>query len=125
MLPHWQQIAPRLSFLEVEPDVLDGLRADLSWPDALIPAGYFPGAPQFRTLDFSDFLVLTRDDLPEDVAYAIAWILGETRDVLESQYWHLPPERSPVTYPLDPVTMGVSPVPLHPGARRYYSALPR
>jgi TRAP-type uncharacterized transport system substrate-binding protein len=124
MLPHWQQIAPRLSFLEVEQDVLDGLRADLSWPDALVPAGYFPGAPEFRTLDFSDFLVLTRDDLADDVAYAIAWILGETRDVLESQYRHLPPERSPVTYPLDPVAMGVSPVPLHPGAQRYYSALP-
>ncbi|MFE9789660.1 FAD-dependent oxidoreductase [Nocardia salmonicida] len=63
-------------------------------------------------------------DLPEDVAYAVAWILGETRHLIESQYLHLAPERSPITYPLDPPTMGISPVPLHAGAASYYRALP-
>ena len=125
MLPAWQQIGADLNFLEVEPDVLRGLRDDLSWSEAIVPEGYFPGAPQFRTLDFSDFLVLAREDLPGDLAYAIAWVLGETRHVIEGQYRHLPPDRSPVTYPLDPVTMGVTPVPLHPGAARYYKALGR
>jgi uncharacterized protein len=51
-------------------------------------------------------------------------VLGETRHLIESQYWHLPPERSPITYPLDPTAMGRSPIPLHPGAARYYEALP-
>lgn len=124
MLPHWQQLAPDYHFLPVEEDVLAGLEADYGWPAATVEDGYFPGAGSFRTLDFSDFVMLTTSDLDEDIAYAVAWILGETREVIENQYRHLPPERSPITYPLDPVTMGRSPIPLHPGAGRYYEALP-
>ncbi|SDT80319.1 hypothetical protein SAMN04489716_9153 [Actinoplanes derwentensis] len=125
MLPAWQQISPDLNFLEVEADVLESLWNDYSWPAATVDDGHFPGSGSFRTLDFSDFLVLTRADLPDDVAYAIAWVLGETRHLIEGQYRHLAPERSPITYPLEPATMGVTPVPLHPGAARYYQALPR
>ncbi|MFI6521488.1 TAXI family TRAP transporter solute-binding subunit [Spirillospora sp. NPDC050679] len=124
MLPHWQEFGGDFHFLEVEEEVLDGLRDDLSWPAAVIEEGYFPGCPSFRTLDFSDFLVLARADLADDVAYAVAWILGETRHLIERQYRHIPPERSPITYPLDPVAMGRAPIPLHPGAAEYYDALP-
>jgi hypothetical protein len=124
MLPHWQQLAPDYHFLPVEQDVLAGLEDDYGWLAATVEDGYFPGAGGFRTLDFSDFVMLTTTDLDDDIAYAVAWILGETREVIEKQYRHLPPERSPITYPLDPVTMGKSPIPLHPGAARYYQALP-
>lgn len=124
MLPQWQTLARDFVFLEVEQTVLDGLWADFSWPAAEVEEGHFSGHDGFRTLDYSDFLVLTRSDLPEDVAYAIAWVLGETRHIIEAQYAHIPAERSPITYPLDPVTMGRSPVPLHSGAAQYYDALP-
>ncbi|PXX71529.1 hypothetical protein DFR70_101963 [Nocardia tenerifensis] len=124
MLPQWQRFGGDLHFLEVEPDVLAALEAEFGWPAATVEEGYFPGAPAFRTLDFSDFLLCTTTELPDDVAYAIAWILGETRLLLEQQYRHLTPERSPVTYPLDPVAMGRTPIPLHDGAARYYNALP-
>jgi uncharacterized protein len=124
MLPHWQQLAPDYRFLPVEDEVLAALEADLGWPAADVADDYFPGARAFRTLDFSDFLVLTSSELDEDVAYAVAWVLGETRHLIESQYRHLPPERSPITYPLDPPAMGRAPIPLHPGAARYYEALP-
>ncbi|WP_156755836.1 TAXI family TRAP transporter solute-binding subunit [Actinokineospora pegani] len=124
MLPHWQRFGPDFDFLEVEPEVLASLEADFGWPAATVDDEFFPGRSAFRTLDFSDFLVLTRSDLPDDVAHTIAWILGETRHLIEQQYRHLPPERSPVTYPLDPPTMGRAPIPLHPGAARYYAALP-
>lgn len=123
MLPAWQEVGKEMNFLEVEEEVLDSVRDDFGWPAAHVDDGYFPGRSAFRTLDFSDFLVLTRADLPEDVAYAIAWVLGETRHIIEGQYRHLAPERSPITYPLDPVTMGKAPIPLHPGAGRYYDAL--
>ena len=125
MLPGWQQIAEQMTFLPVEAEVLRSVEADFGWPDAVIPAGYFPGAPELHTLDFSDFLIIVRADMPDDVAHALAWILGETRQLLESQYTHLPSDRSPVTYPLDPLTMGQTPIPLHPGAARYYESLPR
>ena len=123
MLPHWQQFGSDCNFLEVEPEVLGSLRADFGWPAATVADGFFPSRSSFHTLDFSDFLVLTRSDLPYDVAYAIAWILGETRAIIEAQYAHLPPERSPITYPLQPHAMGVTPVPLHPGAAHYYQTL--
>ncbi|MEU2288026.1 TAXI family TRAP transporter solute-binding subunit [Streptomyces sp. NPDC013178] len=124
MLPDWQEIGRHLNFLEIEDDVLQGLYDDFAWPTVVVVDDFFPGQAAFRTLDFSDFLVLTRSDLPDDVAYAIAWVLGQTRHIIEAQYRHLAPERSPVTYPLDPVTMGETPIPLHPGAGRYYKALP-
>ena len=125
MLPAWQEIGADLHFQPVEDDVLAALDRDLGWPDADVPDGWFPGSPGFRTLDFSDFLVLGSAGLADDVAYAVAWVLGETRAVLERQYAHLPPEKSPVTYPLDPVAIGRTPVPLHPGAAAYYDALPQ
>jgi uncharacterized protein len=124
MLPHWQKFGVDFNFLEVEEPVLAALDAQYKWPAATVADRFFPGRGAFRTLDYSDFLVLTRQDLPEDVAYAIAWVLGETREVIEAQYRHLPPERSPITYPLDPHTMGQAPIPLHPGAAEYYAALP-
>ncbi|MCT7660744.1 TAXI family TRAP transporter solute-binding subunit [Mycobacterium deserti] len=123
MLPHWQQISEDLNFLSIEDDVLRTLQDDLDWPDRVIPAGYFPGAPEIHTIDFSDFLIIARAELADDVAYALAWILGEAKDLFEAQYLHIPSERSPVTYPLDPVTMGKTPIPLHPGAARYYAGL--
>ncbi len=124
MLPHWQRLAEEFRFLPVEDHVLGALDAEYGWPAATVEDGYFPGADGFRTLDFSDFLMITTADLDEDVAYAVAWILGETRHLIEGQYLHLPPERSPITYPLDPSTMGRAPIQLHPGAERYYDALP-
>ena len=124
MLPHWQKFGLEFNFLEVEEPVLAALEARYKWPAATVADGHFPGRAAFRTLDYSDFLVLTRRELPDDVAYAIAWVLGETRDVIEAQYRHLPPDRSPITYPLDPHTMGQAPIPLHPGAAQYYAALP-
>ncbi|WP_040786790.1 TAXI family TRAP transporter solute-binding subunit [Nocardia pneumoniae] len=124
MLPQWQQFGADYHFLEVEPEVLASLDADFGWPAATVADGFFPGCGSFRTLDFSDFLMFTTSELADDLAYAIAWILGETRHLIEAQYLHLAPERSPITYPLDPPTMGRTPIPLHPGAARYYKALP-
>ncbi|MBF6341154.1 hypothetical protein IU450_35510 [Nocardia abscessus] len=124
MLPHWQQFGADYRFLEVEPEVLASFDRDFGWPSATVADEFFPGRSAFQTLDFSDFLVVTRADMAEDLAYAVAWILGETRHLIEAQYRHLPPERSPITYPLDPPTMGITPIPLHPGAAVYYQALP-
>ena len=126
MLPPWQEVArdPGLRFVPVEEAVLQHLETAAGWPRATVPAGYFPGQDDpFPTLDFADYLVVCREDLPDDLAHLIAHCMGETRGVLEDQYRHIPPERSPVTYPLDPVQMGRTRIPLHPGAARYYQGL--
>ncbi|MGW2048955.1 TAXI family TRAP transporter solute-binding subunit [Streptomyces sp. NPDC001858] len=118
----WQEIGRDLNFLDIEEDVLTGLYEDFCWPATTVADGCFPGRAAFRTLDFSDFLVLARADLAGDVAYAVAWILGETRHLFDGQD-HPGPERGPVTRPVDPAAMGRTPIPLHAGAARYYRAL--
>ena len=127
MVPVWQELAvdPGLTFLSLDGATAERIEATTGWPTAEVPAGYFPGQVEPVTaLEFSDFVVVCRADLPEDVAHLIAWSLGETRSVFEAQYHHIPPERSPVTYPLDPIVMGsTTRIPLHPGAAKYYDSL--
>jgi TRAP-type uncharacterized transport system substrate-binding protein len=123
MTQWWQDLADatELSFLPLEENVLAAMERDYSWPRASLPDLYLRGmAGPFTTLDFSDFLMIARDDLPDDVAYLIAWCLCERRQVIDQAYRHIPPERSPVTYPLVPQKIAQTMIPLHPGAARYY-----
>jgi uncharacterized protein len=123
MTQWWQDLAnaTELAFLPVEEPALAAMMRDYRWPRATLPAGYLKGmdAP-FTTLDFSDFLMIARADLPDDVAYLLAWCMCERREVLERFYRHIPAERSPVTYPLVPAKIAATTIPLHPGAERYY-----
>lgn len=126
MTPGWRKAAEArpLTFVPMEDDALASLEEEFGWPRAILGAGYLRGVDRdLPTLDFSDFVLLVREEMDEELAYLLAWCMGETRDALEVQYRHLPPERSPVTYPLDPKTMGRTPVALHPGAARYYEVL--
>jgi TRAP-type uncharacterized transport system substrate-binding protein len=125
-VPTWQDVAqqPGLRFLPLEAAAAAQLRDAFGWRTLEVAAGFFPGLDEtIPALDFADFLVACRADLPEDLVFLIAWCLVETRAQFERQFRHLPPERAPVTYPLDPVAMAETPVPLHPGARAYYDEL--
>jgi TRAP-type uncharacterized transport system substrate-binding protein len=126
MTPGWRDAteARDAVFIPMEDGPLVEAERTLGWPRATLPARYLRGLDMdLTTLDFSDFGFICRDDLPDDVAHLIAWVLGETRANLERQYQHIPPERSPVTYPLDPVKIGRTFIPLHPGAARYFEQL--
>lgn len=123
MTQWWQDLANAvpLHFLPVEEAALAGMMRDYRWPRASLPAGYLKGMEsELTTLEFSDFLMIARADLPDDVAYLLAWCMCERRAVLDRFYAHIPPERSPVTYPLVPKKIATTPIPLHPGAERYY-----
>jgi uncharacterized protein len=63
-----------------------------------------------------------REDVAEDVAYLLAWCLTEKRAGLQSLYAHIPPERSPLSYPLVPEKMAIAPLALHAGTRRYFES---
>jgi uncharacterized protein len=125
MTPWWPQAvdARKAVIVPLEESALDALTRDLYLQPNPLPAGFLPGqsAPA-AALDFSDFVVVVRDDMPDDVAYTLTWCLVETRATLERQYQHLPADHSPLSYPLQPQRMARPSLPLHPGAERYYRA---
>lgn len=127
MTPWWEQVVEELQFvpLQAEPSAL--ARFAQEYPGAAdqrptpLPAGFWKSLSEpLSSLDFSDFVILVRDDMSHDVAHLLTWCLVETRDSIEGQYCHLRPERSPLTCSLDPKKMVQTSVPLHHGARRYY-----
>lgn len=123
MTPWWREAveAREAVLLPAEPDALDALEREHGWNRAELAAGFFPGQlDALPALDFSDFVIVVREDMPEDIAHLLTWCLVEKRGTIERQYHHIPPERSPLTYPLDPAAMSKPSLPLHPGARRYY-----
>jgi hypothetical protein len=125
MTPSWQRIASRrpVRYIPWGDQVLAGL-SRLGWPAGELPVGYLPGQDQpIRTIDFSDFQVICREDLPEDVAYLAAWCMVMTRVALEVQYRSFPRDRTPLTYPIDPKALRDTSIPLHPGALRAYEDL--
>lgn len=121
--PHWRRLAETidLTFVPVEEFAAARLLERFGWPNSTLPNGYLQGMPgPHACMDFSDFLLLATPDLPERIAYAIAWCLIERWDGLEQQYRHLPADRSPVSYPIDPRQACRTPIPLHAGADRYF-----
>jgi hypothetical protein len=123
MTQYWRDMADKLdlAFLPIEPAARDRLAATFGWPSAILPKGYLRGMDrELEFLDFSHFLLVTTTALADDVAYSMAWSLVERWDDLEVQYRHIPPERSPVSYPLDARAACRTPIPLHPGAESYF-----
>ena len=122
MTPGWQRIAQKrpVRYLDWNAAVFAGF-AEHGWQERSVPAGYLPGLEHdLRALDFADFLLVCRDDLDDDVAYLITWCMIRTRQALEAQYAMLPPERSPLVSPIDPIEMANTPIPLHSAAERAY-----
>ncbi|KRA24910.1 hypothetical protein ASD65_11080 [Microbacterium sp. Root61] len=125
MMPAWQRIADRrpIRYLEWGDTVLNGFAA-LGWPSAVVEKGYLPSLDRdLLTLDFADFVLLCREDLDPEVAYLATWCMVKTRRAIEGQYAHMPQDRTPLGYPLDPAEMRNTPVPLHDSARQAYDDL--
>jgi TRAP-type uncharacterized transport system substrate-binding protein len=123
MTSYWREMCAsrKMNFLPFEDSALSEVETKFAWRRAEVTADRFPGLPgPFQALDFSDFLLVCRDDFPDDIAYVIASLLCETSEILESQYRHIPPKDSPVTYPLRPRKIATTPIPLAIGAERYY-----
>ena len=124
MTPWWSHVIEEMGWvpLPAEEAATKVLAEQVGLRGNRLPKGYWKNLDvDLPTLDFSDFIVLVRDDMPEDVAYLLTWCLVEQRLSFERPYHHLPPHRSPLSYPLVPENMANSPVPLHSGAKRYYA----
>jgi hypothetical protein len=123
MNSYWADLANdvELSFLPIEPEAKHILLRDYGIPTAMIPKGFLRGIEQeMEFLDFSHFELLTTTDLPEDIAYALSWALIEKFGTLQGMYSHLPPDRSPISYPIKPKEAWRTLIPLHPGSERYF-----
>lgn len=123
MTPWWRGLVEggRVIPIPAEPDALGKLLGKNGFKPASIRGGFWDKIEEeIPALDFADFTVIVREDMPDDVAYLLTWCLVQTRDQIEAQYTHLPSERSPLTYPLDPYAMAKSSIPLHPAAKRFY-----
>jgi TRAP-type uncharacterized transport system substrate-binding protein len=124
MSPEWQRATTERDtrFIPMEADALAALERELGWPSGTLPPNYLPGIDdELMTLDFSDFLVLVHEEMPDDVAYLLTWCMNETGEAIERQYRHIPADRSPVGYPLDSRKLQRTPIALHPGAEHYYA----
>ena len=98
MTPWWADVVEKRGMIPIpaEPRALSLLSEKLGLGSNTLHAGFWKSlTADLPALDFSDFLVLVRDDLPEDVAFLLTWCLVETRNVIERLYHHLPPQRSP------------------------------
>ena len=123
MTKYWRDMTAARDwvFLSLDKDLLGRFESAYAVAPKVVPAGRFKGQDQpLDTIDFSDFLLMARAELADDVAYLLAWCLCNTRATIEAQYLHLAPENSPLTYPLNPRAMATTSLPLHPGAQRYY-----
>jgi TRAP-type uncharacterized transport system substrate-binding protein len=122
MTPGWAHIVENKLVRPVpaEPATLEKLEHDLGMGTKVLPKGFWKDSEEMPALDFSDFLVVVRDDMPEDVAYLLTWCLVETRANIEAKYKHIPQHKSPLSYPLDPKKMGKTSLPLHSGAEKFY-----
>ena len=123
MNSYWTDLANKveLDFLPVEAEAKAILARDYGMPTAKLPQGFLRGLDrEMEFLDFSHFEILTTTDLPEDIAYALAWALIERFGTLQGMYSHLPPDRSPISYPIKPKEACRTLIPLHPGAERYF-----
>jgi TRAP transporter TAXI family solute receptor len=111
-----------MRFLPIDAPVLDALRERYGYQQADIEAGEFRGTDKpVPTLDWSQWLVIVREDLPDEVAHLMTQVIVEDRADFESKYKHLPVLESALYYPIRPEELGMTaPVPLHPGAERYY-----
>ncbi|HTY94423.1 MAG TPA: TAXI family TRAP transporter solute-binding subunit [Steroidobacteraceae bacterium] len=103
----------RLRFLPVAPDLLARIARELDGDLVNVPVGYLRGVDRpIATVGRSGHAIFARADLPEPFAYLVARQIDERQDLLK---WSIRP------FSYNPHTVWkAGPVPLHPGAARYY-----
>lgn len=106
-----------MTFVGAEPQVVQQMEKEFGWPSVTVPANYYPGQTKpFQMLDFGSWMICVRQDIEDDLAYRIAQIFIEKVqevDPAKGGFGGNPQK-------FDPVTAIQVPIPLHPGAMRYY-----
>lgn len=123
MVSNWTDLVNKydMTFIPIAPEAMKILVDDYGLKPAVVEKGRLKNDADVPCLDWSNWGILCRDDMPDDVAYRVVSVMVEKRADFEARFRHMPVHQSPLTYPIDPKRMphGVD-VPLHPGAERYY-----
>lgn len=104
---------PGIRVLPIPRDQVRTMRAQYPFLQPLVvPGGTYAGMPDpIETLGVSSLLV-ARDDLDEQLAYRLTRTLFEVLPELQAVH--------PAARLIDPEQAPATPIPLHPGAARYY-----
>jgi len=121
MSPVWAAIAAarKVHILPIRDDVRERMLRKYGFERAEIPAGHASGAVEpTATVDFSGWLLLCRDDLPDEWAYTVARACDETRRGVEEDQ----AGRGEIAIPIDSrYLFNQTVIPLHAGALAYAS----
>ena len=113
-----------VKFLPVSEEVLNQLQQQFGFQRSVIRKGlYGSNTPDRDTpvVDFSDWVLITTTQLPDDLGYLTAQVAVENRADVEAFYTSVPVRERGMDLPLKPEIMWKNVgVPLHPGAERYY-----
>lgn len=120
----WHQFLDRrpMRFLAMDERAVDELAREYGYERAVLEPGEHAGISEpTLTLDFSQFLLMVRADLDDEIVRLVTETIVEDHAVLESKYRHLPLNRTPLLYPLEPESLcRTGAVPLHPSAEAHY-----
>lgn len=123
MVSNWSELVAQhpMNFIPIEPDAMRELVDVYGLKPAVIEKGRLRNQEDVPCLDWSNWAILCRDDMTDDVAYRVTSVMVEERAEFEARFRHIPVHQSPLTYPIDPKRMPLeTQLPLHPGAQRYY-----
>ena len=124
--PAWLELGRKrlMRYLPIDESILRDLETRYGYKSAVLSKGMFPGIEgDVPCVDFSDWLLFTREDMPDDFIYLMTKIFVEKRERLfEFHFRNIPVEACNLTCPIDPkqVWKNVGEIPIHRGAERYY-----
>jgi uncharacterized protein len=124
--PAWLELGRTrpMKYLAIEEPILQDLASRYGFRSAVLPKGMFLGIDNdVPCVDFSDWLLFTREDMDEDFVYLLTKIFIERREFLfEYHFRGIPVEICNLTCPIDTtkILSNLGGVPLHKGAERYY-----
>lgn len=103
-----------IKFLHIEPEISKYLQENYGFQPALLPAGSFPGQDEDVELVGGPTTVFCREDLPDEVAYALTKSIVDNYEYLQQNlgaFKDFTPDKAAST---------ASGLPFHPGAEKYY-----
>jgi TRAP-type uncharacterized transport system substrate-binding protein len=124
--PAWLELGRKrlLRYLPIDEPILRDLENRYGYKRAVLSKGMFPGIEgDVPCVDFSDWLLFTREDMPDEFIYLLTKLFVEKRERLfEFHFRNIPVEACNLTCPIDPkqVWKNVGEIPIHKGAERYY-----